>query len=368
MADSRRLLSLDVFRGITIAGMILVNSPGNETCYWPLDHSEWNGLTPTDLVFPFFVFIVGVSLTLSLAKRMERGDEQTALLWQVVKRTLIIFGLGLLLNGFPYYHLDTLRYLGVLQRIALCYFFGSLFFLFTNAAVQIAVAIALLIGYHWLMLHTAVPGFGVGNLTKEGNLAAFLDRSILAAHTYRPQYDPEGLLSTLPAIASVLFGNLAGLWLRSKGLFSQKINGFIQAGIIFIVVGLKWSHFFPVNKALWSSSYVMVTTGLASLLLALCIWLNEMKGWSRWSKPFEALGTNALAAYFLHVLFLKIQNLIKLSRPDGSAGNLRLFITDHLFRPWLDSFNASLAYALGYTLLWITVFGFLYRRKIFIKV
>src|SRR5579872_2606163 len=162
-------MSLDVFRGMTIAFMIIVNSPGNDTAYAPLDHAAWDGLTPTDLVFPFFVFIVGVSLVFSLRKRLERGEAKSALLAQVFKRTLIIFGLGLLLNAFPFTpeRLAAIRILGVLQRIALCYFFGALFFLFTNRAVQLLTIPVLLIGYWWLMMHVPVPGFGVGNLTKE---------------------------------------------------------------------------------------------------------------------------------------------------------------------------------------------------------
>ena len=363
-----RLLSLDVFRGITIAGMILVNSPGNETAYWPLDHAEWNGLTPTDLVFPFFIFIVGVSLVLSLARRRERGDSPAVLMRAVTRRSLIIFALGLLLNGFPYYHLGTLRILGVLQRIALCYFFGAAFYLFTPAAVEIAAALALLFGYWWLMTHVPVPGHGAGDLSKEGNLAAYLDRLLLPGHLYRPVYDPEGLLSTLPAIASVLFGNLAGAWLKSARTMTQKVNGFVQAGVLFIVIGIKWNALFPINKALWTSSYVMATTGLALLLFAACYWTIEIRGWRRWGKAFEIFGVNALAAYFLHVLFLKLQNLWKLPRPDGSLGNVRLWMTDHFFSPWLSPMNASLAYALAYTLLWLAFFALLYRRKVFIKI
>jgi predicted acyltransferase len=363
-----RLLSLDVFRGLTIAGMVLVNSPGNETAYTQLDHSAWDGCTFTDLVFPFFVFIVGVSLVFSLSKRLEQGVSADKLLSKVFKRTAIIFGLGLFLNGFPYYHLSTIRILGVLQHIALCYYFGSLLFLKTRVRTQALIAVGLLVGYWLAMTRIPVPGYGIGNLTKEGNLAAYIDRMLLAGHMYRPVYDPEGILSTLPAIATGLLGNLTGVWLLSqKHTPAQKVQAMIAASLVFVNAGLLWGRSFPINKALWTSSYVLWTGGLALLLLALCYWLIEIKNWRTWSKPFEIFGLNAIAVYLLHILFLKIQNLIHLPRPDGSSGNLRFFITQHLFG-WASLQNASLFYALGYTLLWLVVLWTLYRRKIFIKI
>jgi predicted acyltransferase len=352
---------------MTIAGMILVNSPGNETAYAPLDHAPWNGLTPTDLVFPFFVFIVGISLVLSLTRRLEAGEERAALSAQVLKRALIIFGLGLLLNGFPYYHLNTIRIPGVLQRIAICYFFGALFFIWTNISIQIGAIVILLFGYVWIMTHLQVPGFAAGDLTKEGNFAAYIDRAVFGAHLYRPVYDPEGILSTLPAIATGLLGNLTGYWLRGSGAPKRKLTGCLQAGFVFLLAGWKWGQYFPINKALWTSSYVLVTAGLALLIFGVCYWLIEIMGWRKWSKTFEVFGVNAIAAYFLHVFFLKVQNLIHFPQADGSLGNLRFFITQHLFG-WASPPNASLLYALSYTFLWLGVFWILYRKRIFIKV
>jgi len=367
-SGSQRLLSLDVFRGLTIAGMILVNSPGNDTAYRQLDHSAWNGLTFTDLVFPFFVFIVGVSLVFAFTKRQDRGESKGDIFLQAIKRTAVIFGLGLVLNGFPLYHLSSIRILGVLQRIALCYLAASIFFLWSNAAAEAAAAAVLLVGYAWLMTHVAAPGFTAGDLSKEGNLAAFIDRLFLSGHMYRPVYDPEGLLSTLPAIATALLGNLTGRWLRGAWMKTKKTAGMLQAGAILLLVGWKWSFWFPVNKALWTSSYVLVTGGLALVLLSLCYWLIEVKGWRSWSKAFQIFGVNAIAAYFLHVFFLKVQNLRRLPRLDGTPGNLRIYLTEHLFQPWMSPVNASLCYAVAYTLLWLAVLGVLYRRKIFIKV
>lgn len=368
MKPSERLLSLDVFRGITIAGMILVNSPGNETAYAPLEHAEWHGWTPTDLIFPFFVFIVGVSSVFSLTKRMERGEPKGQLVRQIAQRTLIIFGLGLLLNGFPYYHLSTLRIPGVLQRIALCYFCSAVLFLTTRIETQATILGALLIGYGLLMTLVPVPGFGVGNLTKEGNLAAYVDRLLLSGHMYRKVYDPEGLLSTLPAIATGLLGNLTGWWLRFAQAPTQKTGGLGLIGIVAAIMGWIWGRWFPINKALWTSSYVLFTGGLGMIFLAICYWVIEMRGWRGWSKPFEIFGLNAIAAYVLHILFLKLQNLWHISRMNGKPGNLRIFITDHLFGTWTSPQTGSLLYAVAYTLFWLAILSVLYRKKIFIKI
>jgi len=386
----KRLLSLDVFRGLTIAGMILVNSPGNNTAWWPLDHAEWHGMTPTDLVFPFFVFIAGVSLVFSLRKRLDRGDTRRELLAQILKRTVIIFALGLVLNGYPHYHLSTIRILGVLQRIALCYFFASVVFLWGSVSTQIMAFVAILLGYWGFMMLYHVPGFGSGDLTKEGNLASYIDRALLAGHLYRPVYDPEGILSTLPAIATALSGTLTGVWLRFASVqvrpgrrfaaqghaptpapgwpSGRKVTGLLQAGFVCLLAGWKWGYLFPINKALWTSSYVLISTGWALVVLSLCYWLIEIRGWTRWSRPFEIFGTNAVAAYFLHVFFLKLQNLWKVSGPDGVPISVRIAFTNNVFGFWLSPQNASLAYAFSYALLWLAVFWILYRKKIFIKI
>jgi predicted acyltransferase len=364
---TRRLLSLDVFRGITIAFMVLVNSPGNQTAYAQLDHAEWNGCTVTDLVFPFFVFIVGVSLVFSLSKRLQQGESSDKLLAQVFKRAAIIFGLGLLLNGFPYYNLAKIRIPGVLQHIALCYLFASILFLKTRVWTQAAIASLLLVGYWLLMTWVPVPGYGAGDLGMEGNLAAYMDRTLLSGHIYRPVYDPEGILSTLPAIATALLGNLTGVWLLSNRHPQEKVYGMVTAGLVAAALGWAWGAIFPINKALWTSSYVLWTGGLALFLLAFCYWTIEIKNWRRWGRPFEIFGVNAIAVYMLHILFLKIQNLIHLPRLDGTPGNLRFYLSEHLFG-WTTPQNASLFYALSYTLLWLGVLTLLYRRKITIKI
>jgi len=357
----QRVVSLDVFRGITIAGMVLVNNPGTwSSIYWPLQHAEWHGWTPTDLVFPFFLFIVGVSITLAFARRVEEGTVKRDLYLKVIKRTAIIFGLGLFLNGFPYFQLGTIRIAGVLQRIAICYLIASLIFLTTNVRTQLLIALALLIVYCLVMTKVAAPGYAPGDLTKEGSLASFVDRVILRQHIWRQGrvYDPEGLLSTFPAVATTLFGILTGHWLRSERTGIEKVVGMFVAGAVCVVLGWAWNPFFPINKALWTSSYVLFTAGLALQLLALCYWVIDIKGYRRWAWPFEVFGVNALALFVGTGLMVKLMGLLKVQG----------WIFRNLFLTWATPINASLAYAIAFILLWLFLMWLLYRKNILIKV
>lgn len=364
-----RMASLDVFRGITIAGMILVNNPGSwEAIYSPFEHAEWHGWTPTDLVFPFFLFIVGVSITLALARRAESSGSRRDLYVKIIRRTLIIFALGLILGGFPTYDLSSLRIPGVLQRIALCYFVASIIFLNTKWRTQALIAAALLIFYWLLMKLVPVPGFGAGNLEMEGNLAAYVDRKLLGGHTWKPLYDPEGILSTIPAIATTLCGVLTGHLLRSKRLPIEKVAAMFVAGMAAIVVGWIWNFWFPINKALWTSSYVLLTAGLALQLLAFCYWLIDIKNYRSWAKPFLIFGTNALALYFLAELFSRIVSIITFARADGSRVDLHTLVYENLFASWAQPKTASLLMALCTVLIWLGVMTILYRKRIFIKV
>jgi predicted acyltransferase len=370
LTASSRLVSLDVFRGITIAGMVLVNNPGTwSTIYWPLEHAEWNGWTPTDLVFPFFVFIVGVAIPLAFGRRMEGGVSQRGHYWKIAKRTLIIFGLGLFLAAFPYFQLSTIRIPGVLQRLAVCYFFASIIFLKTRVRTQVVITIALLLIYWLLMTRLHAPGFGTGDLSKEGSLASFIDRTIFGPHIWSQGkvYDPEGILSTIPAIATALFGVLTGQWLRTDKTPYEKVAGMFVAGACCVVIGWCWNPFFPINKALWTSSYVFFTGGLALEFLAFCYWLIDIKKYQSWAKPFIIFGVNAIALYVGTGVMADLMGLIKL--PWGSTQiSLQGWIFQKLFLSWASPINASLAYAIAYVLLWLGLMWILYKRKIFIKV
>jgi predicted acyltransferase len=363
------MASLDVFRGLTIAGMILVNNPGSwEAIYSPLEHAEWHGWTPTDLVFPFFLFIVGVSITLALGRRTESVGPKRDIYLKIIRRSLIIFALGLFLAGFPRYDLSTLRIPGVLQRIAICYLIASVIFLNTKWRTQGLIAASLLLLYWAAMVLIPVPGYGAGDLSMEGNLAAYVDRTLFGRHTWKPLYDPEGILSTIPAIATTLIGVIAGHWLRLRRSDVEKVAAMFVAGAGLVVVGWTWGFLFPINKALWTSSYVLLTAGLALQLLAVCFWLIDIKSIARWAEPFIIFGTNALVVYFLSELFSRIISLITLRRGDGSTVDLQTFVYEKLFASWAAPRSASLLFAICIVLLWLCVAAILYRRRIFIKV
>jgi predicted acyltransferase len=368
---STRLLSLDIFRGITIAAMTIVNNPGTwSAIYWPLEHAEWNGWTPTDLVFPFFLFIVGVSITLAFARRLEEGAPVKPMYLKVVKRSLIIFGIGLFLNGFPHFNLSDIRIPGVLQRIAVCYLITGLIFLSTKVRTQAIIAVALLVFYWIVMTKIAAPGFSAGDLTKEGSLASYVDRVVFGPHVWKQAkvYDPEGILSTIPAIATCLFGVLTGHWLRSEKSQHEKVAGLFVAGAICTMIGWAWNPFFPINKALWTSSYVMFTAGLALQLLALCYWFVDIKGYKRWAWPFIVFGVNAIALFVGSALMVKLMEVIKIPEPDGAKTSLEGWIFHHFFLPYSSPVNASLAYAIAFVLFWLFLMWLLYRKRIYIKV
>jgi predicted acyltransferase len=369
---SERLVSLDVFRGLTIAGMVLVNNPGSWAhIYWPLDHAEWNGWTPTDLIFPFFLFIVGVAIPLALGRRAERGDKRRDLILKIVYRTLVIFALGEFLAGFPFFHLSTIRIPGVLQRIAVCYFFASIIFLTTRPRTQAIIAVALLIVYWLLMTHVPAPGYGVGDLSKEGSLASYVDRRVFGPHIWKQGivYDPEGILSTMGALATTLFGVLTGHRLRCETRTPiEKVAHMFIAGVSCVIVGWIWNVWFPINKSLWTSSYVFFTAGLALQFLALGYWLIEIKRYKAWTKPFEIFGVNALVLFVGSGVMARMLTLIKVPRADGSPQALQGYIYDHAFASWLSPNNASLAFAISFILLWLFLMWLLYRKNVIIKV
>lgn len=390
-ATAARLVSLDVFRGLTIAAMILVNNPGTWAhIYWPLEHAPWHGWTPTDLIFPFFLFIIGVSMVLSFAKRLERGTTPASLALHVLRRSLIIFAIGLFLNGFPYFQLSRIRIPGVLQRIAVCYLFAGFIVLRAGlgagrradgserggrgVATVAITSVVLLVGYWALMMFMPVPGFGVGRLDPEGNLGAYLDRRVMGGHLWSQTktWDPEGILSTLPAIATTLLGALVGEWLRSKRAPQLKCAGLLAAGAMGLVLGGLLHPFFPINKNLWTSTYVIFTGGFAMVLLALIYWLVDIKGYRRWAVPFLVFGMNSIAAFTLSTWLAKCSIIFKVTRADGiGAGRVVTwhgYVYDRFFAPLASPVNASLLFAVSYVLLWLGLMWLLYRKRMFIKI
>jgi len=368
--SDRRILSIDVFRGLTVAGMVLVNNPGTwGAVYAPLRHADWHGWTPTDLIFPFFLFIVGVAIPLALGRRLLEGESAASLVARIVRRSLLIFALGLGLHAISNFDAATIRIPGVLQRIAVCYLAAALLFVFTRARAQAAAAGLALLGYWALLTLVPVPSFGAGDLGKEGNLAAWIDRALLGPHIWRlgHVYDPEGILSTLPAIATTLFGVLTGHRLKAARSPRAIVTGLAASGAAGVVIGLAWGRIFPINKALWTSSYAVFTAGAALLALAVCYWTIEVKGWRWWTGPFVALGVNALAAFFLSTLLAIVLTRVHVM-DAGQSRVLQAVLYEHLFAPWLRPAAASLAWALGNVLLWLAVMGVLYRRGVRLSV
>lgn len=346
---SSRLISLDVFRGLAVALMILVNSPGNNTPYRWLEHSVWNGCSLADLVFPFFIIIVGISSVLALSGLREKGYGFFQLIKPVIQRSVYIFVIGLLLNVFPnhFHDVSTLRLMGVLQRIAICYFFSGLLFLTTRIQTQVVIMFCLLIFYACLM-----AGF---SLEMDGNLAGYIDGLIFTdAHLYTRHFDPEGLLSTLPAIASVLFGNLVGFCLMLRCKKRNLLWLMMTAGVLFAFWGWGLSVVVPFNKALWSSSFVLWTDGIALLVYMVLYYVIEIKRLTRWSSILILLGRHALLVYVLHVLFLKIQAKIHVHNAIGQVVGFRLYITERLFNFFTPE-NAALCYSVSYIFLWVLV-------------
>jgi predicted acyltransferase len=429
--SENRLISLDVFRGITIAGMVLVNNPGTwGAIYPPLKHAEWNGATPTDFVFPFFLFIVGVAITLALGKRVEQGGAKKEIYYKIISRAAVIFFLGLFMAAFPLFdyaksdvptfikiaamfalaavayfwligksivslillgtliifsaifyfagytlnplNFETLRIPGVLQRIAVCYLIAGLIFLHTDWKRQAIIAGALLLIYWALMTLINIPGCEVTTFNdKACNLSAYLDRVILTEnHIWRSSkvYDPEGILSTIPAIATTLAGVLCGHWLRRKIDDNEKVAAMFCFGICLTVIGWIWNFWFPINKPLWTSSYVVYTAGLALCFLGFCYWLIDIKGYKAWTKPFVIFGVNALALFVGSGILAKSLGLIKISVSEEKTISLQQAIFQNVFLPIASPINASLMYAVTFILFWLFLMWLLYRKRIYIKV
>jgi len=369
-SSTGRLVSLDAFRGATMAFMILVNTPGDGAhAYWPLRHAEWHGWTPTDVVFPSFLWIVGVAMTLSLGHRLARGESRAGLFGQAARRAAILFALGIIVYVYPAFDLSTQRILGVLQRIAICYLAAAGIYLTTRLRGQI-IWIAPLMAVYWLLMAFApVPQYGAGRLDVEGNFAHYIDRVVLGPHNYLPTktWDPEGIVSTLPAIATCLFGVLAGYIVALKRSLGERCLRMLGLGAVLLAAGLICNTWLPINKKLWTDSFTLFMAGLDCVLFAGFLWLVDGLGWRRWVKPLVVLGMNAIVIYLASEFLDEALGWIHWT---GSGGKvvLRQWIYDRLFAPMASPYNASLLYAITYVLVMFLFAWALYRRRWFVRV
>jgi predicted acyltransferase len=367
---TERIYSLDVFRGITVAAMILVNNPGSwDSVYPPLLHAHWHGCTPTDLIFPFFLFIVGVSIHFAYQPKLNEGLTNKNIL-KIIRRTVVIFLLGMMLALVPKFNFSTVRIPGVLQRISVVFLFCSLIYFKTNWLSQIRLIIFLLVGYWILMTMIPVPDFGSANLEPETNLGAWLDRLLLNGHLWSQSktWDPEGVLSTIPAIATGILGILTGQLFSKISNQAEKTTWLFFIGALLIVSGLAWSLVFPINKALWTSSYVLYAGGIAMQFLAACYWLIDVQGIKKWSTPFIYYGTNAIFVFVASGLLAKFLLRTKIQIEPEKEISLWSYLYQNFYASWLNPMNASLAFAVTLILLFLVILWQMYKRKIFVKV
>ena len=375
----QRLLSLDVVRGITIAFMIMVNNNGGPGSWGFMNHAEWNGLTPTDLVFPTFVFVVGVSVVFAFDARLYRGAQRTQLAWHTVQRAVVLFLFGVIVNSFPFFHLVHMRFYGVLQRIAICYLVVGIFYLWDNrVSTKIAALVGCLVGYWILLRWVPIPGVGMPGsdvpfMDMTQNLVSWIDRHLFPYHLYlyAPDHnvrDPEGLLSNLPAFGTALMGVLAGLWLRTKKDTGLKTAGLACASLLSLGIGYLWSLEFPLNKNMWTSSFVLVAGGYSLALLTFCFWAIEQQGWRKgWTWPWIVFGSNAIAAYMFSELSPSILEHIHVM-DNGRRLDLNGYLFAHVFAQIPNPHWAAFAYSLSFALFCFIPVWILYRQKIFLKV
>lgn len=365
---AKRLMALDVMRGLTIALMIMVNTPGSWSyVYPPLLHSKWNGCTPTDLVFPFFLFIVGVSMYFSF-KKFEKGITKKSLL-KVLKRFSIMFLFGLFLNGFPYFDIENLRVLGVLQRIAIAYLIGALLCLQFNFKPLFIIFIGILLGY-WALLFF---GSSEGPYELATNLVLKVDLLLFGEnHLYRGfgiPFDPEGLLSTLPAVGTLLMGYFTSRIIGISKNTMEAIKKMVSFGALYTFLGWFWGFYFPINKPLWSSTYVLYTGGLAMVFLGLLLWIIDIKGIKKWATPFIHFGTNPLAIYMFSGIYVStIVRLIKIPIGGGESISAYNYLYSHVCVPIAGNMNGSLLFAVIHIIFFWLITYLLYKKKIFIKI
>ena len=367
---SERLVSLDAFRGLTIAFMILVNTPGDgRHVYWPLEHSEWHGWTPTDVVFPSFLWIAGIAITLSLGRRLARGESRSHLLRKAAVRAAILFVLGVLIYVYPAFDLHTERILGVLQRIAICYLASAAIFLYTRVRGQIVWIVSLMAVYWLLMAFAPVPGYGHGRLDVAGNFAHYVDRLVLGSHNYRSTktWDPEGIVSTLPAIATCLLGVLGGHLLAARRSIARRSQWMAGLGALLLAAGLVCNLWLPINKKIWTDSFTLFMAGLDFVLFAGFLWLMDGLGWRRAARPLVIMGMNAILVYLASEFVEEALSWIHWSAAGGTV-TLKRWLFQQGFAGWASPYNASLAYAIAYVLAMYLFAWFLYRRRWFVRI
>lgn len=373
---SERLLCLDIFRGLAVVGMIVVDNPGSDDlAYWPIKHADWNGWTPADFIFPSFLFLVGISMVFSFAARLQCGESRRQILFHAFQRSLILIAIGLFVNASPIIGLDvhTWRFEGVTQRIALCYFAAAILVLWSGRRGTVIAMCACLIGYWAILRFVPVPGFGrpghaIPFMDPDRNLGAWLDRKLFMGHLFDKTRDPEGILGTIPAIATTLIGVLAGHWLRSQKSPGTKAITMLCAGILGLAAGEVWNLWFPINKNLWTSSFVLFSGGFALVFLAFLYWVLEIKKWrGAWTMPILVFGMNAIAGFVADSFVYGPGYSFTVKGPNGpvmwhDATEAKLMSLG------ANAANASLIYSFaGVLFCWILLW-FLWRKKIFLKV
>jgi predicted acyltransferase len=374
---SPRLMCLDVYRGLMVAGMILVDNPGSdENAYWPMIHTKWNGWTPADFIFPSFLFLVGISMVYSYAARRERGDTKQQIFAHAIKRSLILIAIGLLVNASPIIGLDlhTWRFEGVTQRIGICYFFASILELWVGRREQWIALVACLVGYWALLRFVPVPGVGVPGrdipfMDQVQNLPAWLDRKLFMGHLYDGNRDPEGIIHTIPAIGTTLIGVLTGHWLKKQNDSRKLIARMVMFGILGIIIGEIWNRWFPINKNLWTSSFVLFSGGLALLFLSLLYWIVEVKRWrGAWTMPILVFGMNAIAGFVADSLIYGPGYTFTAKGPNGATMNWHEAAQSWLEAAGLGTANASLVYSLVAMVICWVLLWFLWRKKTILKI
>ena len=386
-ARGRRLASLDALRGLAVAGMILVTDPGTYSAVYPqLLHAQWNGATATDMIFPMFLFSVGVAITLSFGSRIRHGESRQKIAKHVVFRSVVMFLVGLALNGFPDFNLHTIRIPGVLQRIALCYLVAGFVYLgLIGSKGEVArsrrasrigsLTVLILIGYWVVLRFVPVPGFGTNRLDSLGYLGAYIDRAVFGIQHLWPYgttpgvgvtYDPEGILSTLPAIATTLIGVLTGEILRSRRSLGTQAMTLGSAGLVLFFAGILLNPVFPINKRIWTSTFVLLSGGVSLMVFAAMLYVADLKQWKRWTTPLLVFGTNAILAFALSNIITMLTDLIHVGS-GTPASTFHQWADVHWFASWLAAVNASLVYALAIVLLNISLLWLFYRKRIFVR-